>query len=188
MIEATKADKARIIDILIHAFRKNKSTLDIIGEHKGERRLVQLIGYALENCYDYGRVVLTDDRYACALVLFPDRKRITFRSIYRDLKLIVKVVGIFNLVRVLKRNSLIKKQHLLNKTYYIWFIGVFPQKQNMGIGTTLLSELIHDAKSTGRPVFLETSDPNNLDWYRKHDFELYQEVDIGYPLYFLNRF
>ena len=69
--------------------------------------------------------------------------------------------------------------------YYLWFIGVDAEHQNTGIGTTLMNELILESKQSSRPIFLETSTLKNLPWYKKFGFEVYNELDLGYKLFFL---
>lgn len=75
MIEATSSDKNRVIEILTFAFRSNASVSFIAGNSSDRlMRICDLMDYAFEVCFRYGKVVLSEDRNACALVLFPDKK------------------------------------------------------------------------------------------------------------------
>ncbi len=38
-----------------------------------------------------------------------------------------------------------------------------------------------------RPIYLATSTMKNLPWYKKSGFEVYNELDLGYNLFFLKR-
>ena len=69
--------------------------------------------------------------------------------------------------------------------YYLWFIGVDPKEQNKGTGSTLLKDVIHQASLKNRSVYLETSTSKNIPWYEKFGFKIYNELDLGYRLYFL---
>jgi ribosomal protein S18 acetylase RimI-like enzyme len=71
--------------------------------------------------------------------------------------------------------------------YYLWFIGVDPKHQNSGIGTTLLNEVIKDSESKNRSIYLETSTMKNLPWYKKFGFDVYNELDLSYKLFFLKK-
>ena len=71
--------------------------------------------------------------------------------------------------------------------YYLWFIGVDPKYQGSGIGTDLMQSLIEDSEKQQRPIFLETSTLRNLPWYKKFGFEIYNELELSYKLYFLKR-
>lgn len=103
-----------------------------------------------------------------------------------DLKLIIRSVGILNVAKVLKRESVIKKNYPHHNIAYLCFIGVDPEKQGRGIGSKMLAEIIQQNRSKGREIFLETSTQKNLPWYQKHGFKIYNEItDFGFPFYFL---
>jgi len=71
--------------------------------------------------------------------------------------------------------------------YYLWFIGVDPDQQNKGIGSSLIKEVIEEAHSQQRPVYLETSTLKNIPWYEKFGFKIYNELNLGYRLYFMKK-
>lgn len=71
--------------------------------------------------------------------------------------------------------------------YYLWFVGVAPNHQNMGIGSTLIKEVIKEAHFQNRPVFLETSTLKNIPWYEKFGFKIYNQLDLGYQLFFMKK-
>lgn len=183
---SSKADRNRIIDILVKAFQENKSVNYIV--RQDEKRLVRtrlLMEYAYFMCYNYGHVYLSEDKNACALVLFPHVKKTSLKGLYWDAKLVLKVMGIFNLLKVLKREGLIKKHHPKDPFYYLWFIGVDPLVQGQGLGSALMQQLVNEAESLELPFYLETSTLKNLSWYQKFGFQIYHELEIGYRLLFL---
>jgi ribosomal protein S18 acetylase RimI-like enzyme len=120
-------------------------------------------------------------------VLFPDQKRTSLKSVLLDAKLIFSCVGVSNIKKALTRESKIKNLQPKELMYYLWFIGVDPQYQNAGAGTKLLNEVIEDAKNHNRSIFLETSTLKNIPWYKKFGFDIYNELDLGYNLFFLKR-
>jgi len=119
------------------------------------------------------------------LILFPDKKRTTLKSILLDLKLILFCVGLSGIKKALGRESLIKKIQPKEKMYYIWFIGTDKSNQHSGIGSKLLQEIIEDASSKKLPIYLETSTLKNLPWYERFGFEIYHKLKLSYTLYFL---
>lgn len=188
MRKATSTDKPIIIDILNKSFDDNKSVNYIAKQDdKRKKRIAALMDYSYEVCNTFGDVFISDDKKACALVLFPDEKKTTLKSILLDVNLILSCVGIQNIGKAMSRESKIKSIQPKENMYYLWFIGVDPKSQNKGAGTKLLNELISDSKKTGRPVYLETSTMRNLPWYKKAGFEVYSELDLGYNLFFLRR-
>lgn len=57
--------------------------------------------YSFEVCFTFGDVFLSDDKKSCALVLYPDKKKTTFKSILLDAKLILSCVGLKNIKKTL---------------------------------------------------------------------------------------
>jgi hypothetical protein len=188
MIKANYSDKSLVLDILTKSFETNKSVNYIVKQDKNRvQRVRALMDYSFETCYLFGEVFLSNNKKACALILYPDKKKTNLQSTLLDIKLILSCVGLTNVKKALTRESKIKKIQPKEPMYYIWFIGVDPNYQNAGIGTELLNEVIDDSNNKKRPIYLETSTIKNLPWYKKFGFDVYNELDLSYKLFFLKR-
>jgi GNAT superfamily N-acetyltransferase len=188
MIKATPNDRALVVNILSQAFDDNQSVNYIVKQDsKRVKRIRVLMDYSFEVCSLFGAVYLSNDKKACALILFPDQKRPTLKSILLDLKLILFCVGLSGIQKTISRESLIKKIQPKEKMYYIWFIGVDKSNQHSGIGSKLLKEIIKDGNSKNLPIYLETSTLKNLPWYEQFGFKIYHELKLSYTLFFLKR-
>lgn len=188
MIRADYKDKQLIIDILTKSFEDNKSVNYIIKQDsKRIDRIRNLMDYSFEVCYMFGDVFLSDDRTGCALIVKPEKKKTTLKSILLDIKLILKSTGVGNVKKAMDREGKIKKLQPQETTYYLWFIGVDPKDQNKGTGSTLLRDVIKQGELKNRPVTLETSTLKNIPWYEKFGFKVYNELDLGYRLFFLKK-
>ena len=75
------------------------------------------MAYSFEVCYRFGEVYLTEDKKACALILFPHKKR-SLSAILLDLDLAFNVIGLSNLNKVLSRESKIKQLYPKEPFYY----------------------------------------------------------------------
>ena len=186
MIRATRNDKDRIVGILTRSFDDNKS-VNYIVKQDGKRadRIKTLMRYSFDVCQLFGDVFLSDDKKACALIVKPDEKKTTLKSILLDAKLAIKCIGLSNIKKAMARESKIKSLHPKHSFYYLWFIGVDPEEQNKGIGSHLLQEVIKESKLQQRPIYLETSTLKNLPWYQKFGFQIFEELDFGYKLFCL---
>jgi ribosomal protein S18 acetylase RimI-like enzyme len=181
-------DKRRIISILTAAFRGNSSVNFFAGEGRGRgQRIRFLMRYSLALCGRYGRVLLSADRNACALVMLPHTRAFSLWSVAWDLRLVLRLIAAGRLLPVLRRESRVSKLHPAGPFYYLWFIGVDPLKTRKGLGSALLKEVLEEAKQQGLPVYLETSAEQNLCWYEKFGFQVFAELDLGYRLYFLRK-
>jgi ribosomal protein S18 acetylase RimI-like enzyme len=184
MKNAVRGDKKLIVDILTDSFKDNKSVNYILKQDSRRlHRIKGLMEYSFEICLAFGQVLLSDDKKACALVVYPDKKKTSLKSVWLDAKLAFSCVAISNLIKAMKREAAIKKGHPAGLLSYLWFIGVNPLEQGKGAGSHLLSEIIDKGKADGRIICLETSTERNLPWYKKFGFEIYKELDFGYKLY-----
>lgn len=188
MIKAKADDKALVVNMLSKAFDENQSVNYIVlQDNNRKKRIDALMEYSFDVCLLFGEVFLSDDRKGCALVLYPEKKRTTFRSIGLDLKLVFNGIGFKNVIKALKRETKIKGIRPDIPMTYLWFIGVNPEYQHFGLGKRLMEEVIIKSKSENRKIFLETSTLENLPWYRKFGFEIYDELTFNYTLFFLKR-
>jgi len=188
MKKASYEEKNLIIEILTQSFETNKSVNYIVNQDKKRyRRIRALMDYSFEVCFLFGEVFISDDKKACALIMYPDQKRASLKSIFLDIKLIIQCTGISNVKKTLDRETLIKKIQPKEPMIYLWFIGVYLDDQNKGFGSELLQSIIEFSEEKNKPIYLETSTLRNLPWYQKFGFEVYSEQDLSYRLYFLKR-
>ena len=188
MIRAEYSDKDLIVSILVSSFDDNKSVNYIIRQDsKRVERIKLLMEYSYDVCNLFGDIFLTEDKKGCALLILPDKKRTTIKSILLDTKFAFTCLGFSNINKGMKREAKIKQVHPNGLLYYLWFIGVDSTNQNKGIGSQLLQEIISEGQKLNRIICLETSTLKNVPWYEKFGFSIYHEFDFGYKLYCLKR-
>jgi len=185
MLKATLKDKQLVLSILSEAFDNNHSVNYVVKQDdKKAGRINALMDYSFEICYQFGDVFLSNDKQACALILYPDKQK---PSLMLDLKLVFNCIGLSRAKKVLQRDSSIKSQYPTKELAYLWFIGVNKQQQGKGLGTLLLKEMIEYTESLKRPMYLETSMPQNLPFYKNLGFEIYSELNFGHQLYLMRK-
>lgn len=65
-----------------------------------------------------------------------------------------------------------------------WFLGtlvVHPEHQGTGVGSALLRDGLDQADADEQPVSLQTSTPRNIEFYRRHGFEVTRTFAELYP-------
>jgi ribosomal protein S18 acetylase RimI-like enzyme len=188
MRRASSEEKDLIVEILTQSFESNQSVNYIVNQdEKRLERIRVLMDYSFDVCSLFGDVFISDDKKACALIVYPDRKKTNLKAALLNLKLITQCIGIRNARKTLAREALIKKTQPNEPMTYLWFIGVSLADQNKGIGSRLLSRVIEHSNQLKKPIYLETSTVRNLPWYQKFGFRIYSEHDLSYRLYFLKR-
>jgi ribosomal protein S18 acetylase RimI-like enzyme len=60
--------------------------------------------------------------------------------------------------------------------WYVLVLGVHPKCQGKGLGGKLLTPILEKADAERVAVYLESANPRNLDFYRKHGFEVTSEL------------
>ncbi len=185
-------DRKRVVGLLTEAFDANRSVNNLVIQDKRRiRRIRWLMEYAIEECLEFGKIMISSDGNACAMVLFRDLKRFTLASLWRDLKLVLRVTGIRKAIKVSRKERLIRTAHAVvlgdRLPYYLWFIGVDTTLQGKGLGSELLGMLLADAQACGRVLLLETSTVANIGFYKRAGLQAYQQLDVGYPLYFFKQ-
>lgn len=199
MMKATIEDKNSVTEILSKAFEDNKSVNFIVQQDdKRLDRIRSLMEYSFLTCLEFGEVWLNAERNCCSLILFPDRKRFSIKSLLLKLRLISSVIGLSGIYKVLKREKLVKDRYVFFSFdaglrdshscngYYLWFIGTDPVYQGMGLGSVMIHFLKKRADQMHRKLYLETSVESNLGWYKRFGFKIYDQLEIGYTLYFLS--
>jgi ribosomal protein S18 acetylase RimI-like enzyme len=188
MMRTGYQDKSLVVQILCDAFDTNKS-INYIVKQDGKRkaRIKTLMEYSFDISQQFGEVFLSEDKKACALILYPEKKKATLGVILLDLKLAITSIGISRIGKVMEKERKTKANHPATPMLHLWFLGVAPSAQGKGAGKKLLGEIINKSTEINRPVYLETSMIENLDFYKKMKFEIYNEIDISYKIYLLRR-
>jgi len=90
------------------------------------------------------------------------------------------------IARGLRTGSVQDGGHPGDPHVYLWFLAVDPTSQRSGVGRALLARVCEDADA---PVYLDTSNPDNVPYYASAGFE---EIGRGVlprntPIWFMRR-
>jgi GNAT superfamily N-acetyltransferase len=81
-------------------------------------------------------------------------------------------------------------RHAPGRHWYLYFLGVDPNRQGQGTGSRLLREVLPQADAQHVPCYLETSAERNVGFYQKHGFKVLSEAvlpDHGPRMWFMRR-
>jgi ribosomal protein S18 acetylase RimI-like enzyme len=70
------------------------------------------------------------------------------------------------------------KQAMPGDHWYLFVIGVDPPKQGQGIGGALLQPVLLKADASHLPCYLETDKPEDIEFYKKHGFEVRERITV----------
>ena len=186
MIRANSHDKKRIIEILTKSFNDNKNVNYVIKQDKNRvARIKALMDYTFDYYLRTGEIYLSDDLNGSMVLSFPWKNPSIFISIYLTMRLILKSIGISRVFKVLNWKSEINKYLPKTPFIYLEFIGVIPEKQRNGQGGQLLKKAIERSKELSLPLYLVTSMPENIPFYKMYNIEVYKEITVSHKIFFL---
>ncbi|MFN8406787.1 MAG: GNAT family N-acetyltransferase [Sphingobacteriaceae bacterium] len=188
MYKAEYCDKGIVVDILTRANDTNPgANLIIKQDQKRVLRLSKLMAHIFDVCYLFGEVFLSKDKKACALVLYPEKRKGSIKSILLDIKLVFQCIGFRNIFKILSSEKARKKIRPKSPISYLWNIGVDPQYQRKGLGSFLMEEVTRHSFSQQRPIYFEAMIPHNISWYKKMGFTLYHEEHLVQKVSFFKK-
>lgn len=93
-------------------------------------------------------------------------------------------------VRALQAHRLVDRSHVKERHWYVYLLGVHPDRQGTGLGRALLEPALALADRDRLPTYLETTKEINLGFYGRFDFESVQQVSTpggGPPIWTMLR-
>ncbi|WP_228442962.1 GNAT family N-acetyltransferase [Chryseobacterium nematophagum] len=175
-----------IVEILTESFENvmiDNSINFIVGFGKNRKKKLRgLFTYQFRMALMYGKVFINNDLNA--VILFIHSKKFTFKRLFLEIHLALNVIGIGNILKVLKREKVLKMNHSSSNYIHLWLMGVRPSQQSKGVGTLLLRETLEYYKR--KTIILETTAQENVVFYKKSGFDVFEENHVlNYPLYFM---
>ncbi|HEY3760003.1 MAG TPA: GNAT family N-acetyltransferase [Solirubrobacteraceae bacterium] len=170
------ADTQRLRDVLAEAFFDDP----VFGwlmpdEVKRRDRLRHYFGIDLRHLtLPRGRVWTTDDLAGAALSLPPGAWRVPLRT-----TLLHGTAFGVRLPRAARLGAAMEWRHLREPHYYVRDIGVLPEMQGNGLGSTLLRPTLDRCDREGLPAYLEASSERSAALYARHGFKLTAELRVG---------
>jgi ribosomal protein S18 acetylase RimI-like enzyme len=131
----------------------------------------------LNTALRYGAVYTTPEMSGVIFTLPPGHTKISiWEYIQSGFLLTSFVMGLRNYRRSMECEDFVgvTQIELMKERphYYLWGLAVDPRQKARGIGTALLTPLLARADAQKMPVYLETHDEKNVQYYQRHGFAL----------------
>ncbi len=186
---ASSKDKHIAINILHTSFLTETfpNSINFVAKQDKRRskRIFYLMKYQCNIALLFGKIFISNNHKSCILILDSEKRKTTLKTIFWDIELAIRCIGVRNISKVIKREQILKKNHPTVPFLHLWIMATFPKNRNSGIGTKLLKDVLK-YYGNEKPIYLETTTQKNQDFYKKHGFNIYNEIhNLGYPLYFL---
>jgi ribosomal protein S18 acetylase RimI-like enzyme len=82
-----------------------------------------------------------------------------------------------------------ERVHPRDPHLYLWFLAAHPSAQRAGVGRALMRHVLEEADARELPVYLETTRPENVPYYRSFGFAVADEEALppGARMWFMAR-
>lgn len=177
------ADDEMAVRLLARAFHIDPMLIYFApDESSRDRRAEPFFAAVIRFCRRYGVAETTATRDAAAMWIRPGFTTMTMgRMLRTGLLLAPRRFGISGIGRfnaLMSYGDKLHKQAISGDHWYLVCIGVEPSRQRGGLGGRLLSAGLQRADADGLPCYLETANPDNLPFYRRHGFEVAAEGQL----------
>lgn len=78
--------------------------------------------------------------------------------------------------RVLRYLAAVSAKHPKTPHYYLGVLGTDPPLQGKGLGSAVLGPVLERCDAEGIPAYLESSKERNVPFYRRHGFQVTEEL------------
>ncbi len=83
-----------------------------------------------------------------------------------------------NLVTTVRMLDTIERRHPREPHWYLASLGTAVDRQGQGVGSALMRPVLEHCDAEGLPAYLESSKERNVPFYRRHGFEVVEEVPL----------
>lgn len=168
----------RMATTLASAFNHDPVFQWMTPERNREQRLRRFFTSQLRFTIRHDAVITTDDGKGVAVWLPPDQWKVPNGELVKLFPTLVRAFG-GRLPRVLGGLSMIEKKHPKDPPHwYLEFLGTQRESQRSGIGSRVIGFMLERCDQEGIPAYLEASSPENVPFYRRHGFEVIEDLHL----------
>jgi len=192
-----RSQKRLAARVLASAFLADPLYLDLFPDAGRRERVLQpmfsgLLTYALR----YGVTHTTSDVAGVAIWLGPGNTRLTLWRMLRTGMALPRALMGFDrtaretFLRVMNGLDAEHRDRMPEPHWYLWAVGVHPERQRRGIGERLLQPVLALADREGLPCYLEASTERSAAFYQKSGFETRATpsvLDDRHPMWLMTR-
>ena len=175
--DGTAADLTGIADALVRAFHDDPVMLYLFPKQAGrEKKLHAFFISDAKRALAKGAVHTTAGGAAQggAIWMAPGQWKLGGVELLSQLPLLLRFGA--STPRALGLLSKVEKVHPKEPHWYLAVLGTATEHQGKGVGSALLEPILTKCDTEGLPAYLESSKESNIPFYKRHGFEVTDEV------------
>lgn len=176
----TKADREAIVSLMCRAFDDDPFINYLVKQDaRRTERMARFMDTGLMRLtFPYGETYVTEAGDGAALWNPPGGRPHGMLADLSMLPMLVRVSGLGNLTRSIGAFSRAEKLHPHEPHYYLLGIGVDPERQGRGIGSSLIAPMAERCDREGIGAYLESSKERNVPLYERFGFQVREVVEF----------
>jgi len=176
MRKAQWSDKKEFLRIITESYRVNPSVLWVLKkDHKIEKRLAGLAQYCWKEGMLQEGIYISKNGAGIAIFYPLHEKKMGIKSVFLQLNLVLRAIGILRLRTVLRRDHYIARNRSAKKCIYFWMYAVDPKSRDGVAAREIKDFAFQMANEKGLPILAETSVPQNKKVYERFGFQTYHQ-------------
>jgi GNAT superfamily N-acetyltransferase len=182
----TAADRDAAARMLARAFDDDPVARYVFPGHRVRPAgLRSFFGIQLRHMFlPAGESYVSDDVGSAALWVPPGRPPLSAAAALRLVPLLRHTRG--RTPRTLRLLAAIDSRHPPQPHFYLGVLGTDPPAQGRGLGSAVVEPVLRRCDAEGIPAYLESSKERNVPFYRRHGFEVTEELRLpGAPALWL---
>lgn len=178
-VRAPRPDERRsVLDVLGRAFHDDPVARHLFPNPRNRaRKWARFSGLAIDSMRETAHVLTTDAVEGAAIWQLPTENQLGFGQNLRIALRFLAIAG-WGTRRAARLGDFTGNHRLREPHYYLAALGTDPPHQGKGVGSALIEPVLARADREGIPSYLESSKETNVPFYRKHGFEVVEELVV----------
>lgn len=169
--------------LLGQAFLNDPMLNYVIGDKKNKDQLITwFVTCSFRYGALFGQCYATQDNKGVLIMLPPDQTKMTMGKMYKAGMLAAPFkLGLTGFSNFMAMADFTDKEHKVSTPfhhYYLFGMGVLPDKQGQGVGKQLMAKALQIVDNNNMPCYLETQNKNNVPFYERFGFKVVSDKQV----------
>jgi ribosomal protein S18 acetylase RimI-like enzyme len=169
--------------VLGQAFLNDPMLNYVVGDKKNKEQLITwFVTCSFRYGALFGQCFATSDNDGILIMLPPDQTKMTMGKMYKAGMLSAPFkLGLTGFSNFMTMADFTDKEHKLaapSDHFYLFGMGVLPDKQGKGIGKQLMTKALQIADDNKMPCYLETQNKKNVSFYESFGFTVVSDKQL----------
>ncbi len=138
----------------------------------------RLFAVFLSDLIAQGSVFVTENMEGAALWISPRQVGPGWRGRVKQSAQVSLILGTGTLHGI-QWQLTVESKHPRYRHWYLFLLGIAPERQGQGIGSALLQPMLERCDTERLPIYLNTSNMNNVPFYQRRGFEIVEETALS---------